>query len=1270
MRSQRLHLILKIIFIGILLSFVNACNELKQTEQASPVEDSPTTTLQSNQNQEALDASADASVIGVSAETVSNSGGGNESQNLNQDPNLYNPEENQPVPPKIKEETSPMPMQPTPAVGQFEFRSAENRNVSLEDTQNEALDLTGVPNGSGLVNAVSNDVKSNTVSEGGTLPAAGVAGNDAAGSAETKTDSVEEGDIYRVSPDGLIFNLNAYRGLQIIDFKNPTDPQIVGRLRITGSPVEMYQVGNTLLVLLNHWNQYQGIMEDGTNRLAALNYYGGGVILVVDVSKPSQPKLLQQETVAGIISSSRLTRSDNQSALFVVSNNAQETLVKSYAFSSSGQLKAASSLNLGGYVSVIQATPARLLIARNRWETNRYYSEVTVIDISDAGGSMKESGSAQVAGLVQNKHNLNIEGTVLRVVSSGWTGKGLENHLQTFDASHLESLKALDMASFAPEQSLFATLFMGEKAFFVTYLRKDPFHTFEVDAQGKITEHSEFIVSGWNDFFQPAFNQTRLLGIGKNDEKGVNLAVSLYDVTDLKNKTPLLARAEIGLQQSWSEANWDDRAFSVLENATQITTDQGVPETGLILLPFSGWSKETGYQYTSGVQIFTFSATTLTRRGVMLHDSAVRRTFLADSQASTTANLSESKLSFFNTSNPDDPSALGAVELAPDYSQFFVIGDYGIRRKRATYDYWLAYDSMMASSQDQLQVVSLTEDADLAIPQAVVSIPSLAQSYQVGNLLVTVQQQWKEETWQTAIDVWDFQRPTQPVKTGNVTTTELVPGGAYAYANKELFMNTPRVDTVGPTINTTGAEQKVRSLNTKRETKAELATDASGSAASDVAPGYYPGSVSQTLILNQAVVFVNSVNHSELQGKIRVRSIYPVPQKSPVINLEICNGQEPAVNGGMMDTSTGPVLLDGTIKNTASSATDATSGTPSGTTTPSTEIKPGTPNSSGTSSNQCSYTYYAGGVFCQQLIYLDGTVEPEQCTGAIQWCAYNSVLFTTQCQEVGLITVPTQEITYEREQYHTWTQHELLILDLSNPSQPQFVKKLSMDSQQEAVAVLSEGNVVYYNYKVPFQPENDRRGFVKYYVTQIDLTQPNQPQISKPINIPGQLIHAQGKQLITQDQLWGEQGLETSVNALRLEEDRAILTGVKRFNNQWVNKVLLDGTGHILVSHVDYLSGQSNLFSVLDSQSPELVTLGRLNLDSWADFKAAQNGQVFFSVYGGLLMINVTDPTNPRLESFFALNGWPDRLTFYQNQIYLAAGLYGIYQFDVLNQPE
>ena len=139
--------------------------------------------------------------------------------------------------------------QPTPPDGQSSFVSADGYN-GQQTQENTESDADSSQNGS----------------------------PNAAPGAERDADrTVEEGDIYRVvnGATDLIFNLNRYRGFQIIDFSDPSTPDIVGRVKLNGTPVEMYQVGDRVYVLLNDWYSYW----HGSSRFAPVpkRHHGGGV---------------------------------------------------------------------------------------------------------------------------------------------------------------------------------------------------------------------------------------------------------------------------------------------------------------------------------------------------------------------------------------------------------------------------------------------------------------------------------------------------------------------------------------------------------------------------------------------------------------------------------------------------------------------------------------------------------------------------------------------------------------------------------------------------------------------------------------------------------------------------------------------------------------------------------------------------------------------------------------------------------------------------------
>jgi hypothetical protein len=469
-----------------------------------------------------------------------------------------------------------------------------------------------------------------------------------------------------------------------------------------------------------------------------------------------------------------------------------------HASDTGSALTAKSELDLGGYVQDIQATTDVLLVASQDWQNNSNRSLVSVIDISRPDGTMVQGDTITAQGYVADKFKMDARGKVLRVASGQSWNATNDNHLETFDISDLQHITKIDDCSFSDGQSLYATIFLEDRAYLVTCQRKDPFHAFSIDAQGKCQEHSEFVVSGWNDFLRPTLSDTRLIGIGRNDENRTSkMSVSLYDATSVTNPNPLFARADIDLLYSYSQAQWDDRAFSVLEDAVSVKAADGTTETGLVLLPFEGWD-EQNQRYLAQVQILTFSDHTLTLRGKMDHGSSVTRSFLA--AADTAGNLSEEQLSLFDTANPDAPKELGRVDVAPSFSQLFVYGNYVARVKdRGYYFYWSNAQSV-APPKSEVQILEHSGDLDNGPVLASFEVPSGSDLIQVGDLLTGVFTETtydpngvKMPEYHSTVTVYDLSDPTKPKTRGVLETDRIRPSysgyyyGAAGFGGAECF---------------------------------------------------------------------------------------------------------------------------------------------------------------------------------------------------------------------------------------------------------------------------------------------------------------------------------------------------------------------------------------------------------------------------------------------------------------------------------------------------
>ncbi|MEZ4267014.1 MAG: beta-propeller domain-containing protein [Myxococcota bacterium] len=1039
--------------------------------------------------------------------------------------------------------------------------------------------------------------------------------------------SVEEGDIYRALGGGLVLNLNPWRGLQVLDLNDPNSPEIAGSLRLAGQPVEAYVVGDHALVLMNGWQAYFGSASAPNFATAS-----GGAVVVVDLSDPSLPVVSDHAYVGGDIRTSRLTTGGGQTALYVAAQDASwwygggpvavdavagdavapatdSTLVRSFELVA-GALEPRGELDLGGYVADIHATTEALLVARNDWTDNT--SRVTVVDISDPGGALVEGADIAVAGQIASQFNTDLRGDVLRVVSGGRFNGSDTNHLETFDVSDIQAPVAIDHDTFGDGEQLYATIFLADRAFFVTYFVQDPFHAFAIDAAGHATETAEFVVSGWNDFFRPVLAESRLIGIGVDDAGGSrSVAVSLYDITDLANANPLVTRANVALESSWSGASWDHRAFSVLEDAASAVAPDGTPEKGLVLLPFNGWD-ETGY--VAGVQVFTFSETTLTARGVMDHGSPVSRSFLAD--ATTAANLSETTLALHDIADPNAPVAKGELSLAPSYDAVLVFGDYAARLE-ATTDYWWYYEAPGDLPQWQVQIVPLAEHPDTAKPVAVLPVTPGASLKRSGDNLVVVSTRFDEAAtgessgWVTAFEVWSLATPSAPALVGTFETDSLRPyyGGW---------------DTPGYP-----------------------------GAALDQAYGYWQAAPN-ALVVGDALVFMEWRYETEAAG-----------------TREVC------VTAGPGYTGDGKPGVD-----------------PEEPPRPTEPVDPADGGGGAAGDEPVEgETYTVGEVVCTS----ENGATP-YCQGEIWECTW----FETDCHQVDPGSITTTTVCRDEPLTRTWQRWVLHTLDLSDPTKPALAEPIEMPKEDQGVTAVVDGDTLYYSYRRPHVVEGDTRPFVKYFVRAIDLGTPSAPVVGAGVNVPGELLAAQGTTLFTHDHVYNDTMVESAVSRLTLSGDKATLMARKRFGERQVLAMLIDEAGRALVTHRAPWEGGSGSGTVGgtvggtgvetggstgavpsagaakadDATDQDTTTLSVLSADTlsqlsavpvhpWATLRAALASRAVFQVPGGLLVMNLETPAKPFPQAWFATSAWPAELVPHGDTLLFAGGRYGVYRLDL-----
>jgi hypothetical protein len=1011
---------------------------------------------------------------------------------------------------------------------------------------------------------------------------------------------IEQGDIYQVVDHSQqILNLNHYRGLQIIDFSSPKSPKVIGRAKLYGDPLEMYLVGDKVYALINDWHTYRT-----TEDRFFPEEFDGAVVAVVDISDPTNPIIEKRHRIQGEIRASRLTRGRGKQALFVVSDqygyynddSEDKTFVESFNVSGQGVLEEQTELNLGGNVRDIQGVQNHLLVSRqpdHDWDSRqRSKSKVKIVDISNPDGTMVEGADVTVKGRVYNKHNMDLHDDVLRIVSgSTWSGTQ-KNHFYTFDATDINNPNEIQHETFGKDMDLEATLFMDDRAFFVTFRRTDPFHTFKIREDGTFDEKNEFIVSGWNDFFTAVHGGDRLIGIGRN---GGKQAVSLYDATDLSNEEPMLDREEGKLEWASSEANRDDRAYSVLENATAVKNENGTVETGLVLLPYNGWDEDSD-EYKSGVQIYTFSDKSVTSRGRMEHGTNVRRSFPANRSDNLTANLSEAELGLYDTSSPENPVEQGRVELAPNYDRLWIMDSHYVRRdsREAYYRWYYRHRDRDVNRYDTLEIVPKSENPDIAEAVASIKIPARSQVFRHNETFVVATPNRLEREgpdydhhFETKLEVWDLSTAEMPTKMKTLTTDKL-----------EMY---------GRRYGVYGGYYRAYS------------SPAGGGMRRY--PGYiYPKLRAESL--DSSLVFVEQETRSKVVGKVHVKTIQPEQQR----RWHECRSRSQ-------------------------------------------------------SENECEY--YRGQISCRWTERNDGTRTNQDCNGTIQECTWTSDSgHREDCKEVDPSEIATMVEKREYDKEIHWNRFAFTPLDLRDPTSAELLDTTKMPDSERDVRYITGDDEIHVTYKEPYDKPEDTRPFVKFYFKTVDFSSPADPEVSEPVNIPGELLAREGDTLVTKDYLWGDVVIENSVNKLELEDGKAELKGLHRFRDHRVNKIALNGMDEVVVTHRmpwQARNEKADSQGIERSQLPEVDrenhlsvldltgSLDRLANRHYADYvtlRSAMDDKAMFSFHNGLITVDLSVPDDPQPQGFLPVRGWPQDIKSAESTTYLAAGRYGIYSFD------
>ena len=402
------------------------------------------------------------------------------------------------------------------------------------------------------VDAIPEDAVDEEASDGAASAgrSVGYAKADSAGSSQdySKTDEqvtgVEEGDI--VKTDGKhIFTIESSTfgfTIHVIE-PNGSRSQEIGEVEVTGGNcAEMYLVGDKIFTIGTEW----GESERAHTQIA-----------VIDISDPANPEVIHTHTQSGRFNTSRIC--DGHLYVFTEDNYMREERyiddipedfvpvldkeaipeerITRAGDEDTNNYMVMTSLNvqdpvsfvdklavLGGgatyYVSTDHIYIARPMSSENRYMDGGLFfggltSATSLTKFTYNDGVFSKNASTTFRGAISNSYYMHEYQGNFCFVYTGWsesTGESY-NGLCVLDG---EMKKLGELKNIAPGEQIYASYYMNNMAYFVTYRNTDPVFAVDIENPEKPEILSKLKLPGFSSYLH-SFGERMLLGIGYGD---------------------------------------------------------------------------------------------------------------------------------------------------------------------------------------------------------------------------------------------------------------------------------------------------------------------------------------------------------------------------------------------------------------------------------------------------------------------------------------------------------------------------------------------------------------------------------------------------------------------------------------------------------------------------------------------------------------------------------------------------------------------------------
>ncbi len=496
---------------------------------------------------------------------------------------------------------------------------------------------------------------------------------------DDKERELEESDIVK-AVDGILYVLNPYRGLMVVNLSDPSKPFVEGRTYLPGAPISMYIVDFLGFVIVSEAPALGNWMASSTGRL-----------YVIDLTDLSDPVVVKAVAIEGYPMDSRrvgdviyvisnkyaygtyteervVSMESNEDGEVIVAvdgtatsdgkeveGSSETTHIVSIYFGSPSKLGEMDRETFKGTSGLVHASQTAIFVPQPGTDWENPSTVFRYIDITDPQGDIKVRGSIKVPGFLGDRFQMDHYKGTFRVVTQQWPSSDRWSEfpmstLYIVDCSDPDNMARQGSLLIDDEGNLMATRFAGDRGYTIHLPESiDPLDVLDLTdpSDPKLTDVLE--IPGWVEHLE--VNGYDILAVGVDNEDGRNVAMYLFDVTDSENAI-LKDRVVIGTGSTYSDANYDPKALTIL-------WDQG-----LVLLPFASYDWNGPFGGSSyGVQLISFDLEKgdLEKNGAFITDEPVSRTRIVSGNI---AGIGTTMLYSVDASEPGTPKIEAVLELA------------------------------------------------------------------------------------------------------------------------------------------------------------------------------------------------------------------------------------------------------------------------------------------------------------------------------------------------------------------------------------------------------------------------------------------------------------------------------------------------------------------------------------------------------------------------------------------------------------------------------